>query len=228
MLDQFLWGHSSHVFDISCSFCFTDKTQNKKKKPEGANSSKDKKPSKASKLAGPQLLPLIQSLETAETKSIQSDSYSQSSVIQSVPVVIDSEESSLDSLPGVEFKSRFLQKLSDKGREICLDSNRPFHELKSSQSSVSSTNSAINNVPSFKGKTDNQSNKDLNSNYANNVPVRHSQETDSQESSQNSIQSLSSVSSLASIQSLPKPDFVLRPGEFDVILCVDNAEYYGA
>ena len=172
---------------------------------------------------------MIQSLETAETNPIQSDSYSQSSVIQSVPVVIDSEESSLDSLPGVEFKSRLLQKLSDnKGRELCPVSNRPFHELKSSQSSVGSTNATINYVPSFKGKTDNQSNKDLNSNYANTVPVRHSQETDSQESSQNSVQSLSSVSSLASIQSLPKPDFVLRPGEFDVILCVDNAEYYGA
>ena len=54
-----------------------------------------------------------------------------------------------------------------------------------------------------------------------------SQDTNSQESSQNSIQSLSSVSSVPSIQSLPKPDFVLRPGEFEIVLCVDNAEYYG-
>ena len=45
--------------------------------------------------------------------------------------------------------------------------------------------------------------------------------------SQHSIQSLteSSQSSVGSV--IPEPTFTLRPGQFEVVLCVDNAEFYG-
>ncbi|KAJ8309309.1 hypothetical protein KUTeg_014183 [Tegillarca granosa] len=49
--------------------------------------------------------------------------------------------------------------------------------------------------------------------------------SDSQDS-QNSIQSISSTSS--SIKSLPDPDFILSPGIFEIVLCIDNQEFYGA
>ncbi|KAL3874841.1 hypothetical protein ACJMK2_037803, partial [Sinanodonta woodiana] len=36
-----------------------------------------------------------------------------------------------------------------------------------------------------------------------------------------------SESSASSTKSFPCPDFILRPGEYDLILCIDNQEYYG-
>lgn len=45
--------------------------------------------------------------------------------------------------------------------------------------------------------------------------------------SQNSVNSIKSISSVSSTASLPRPDFVLKPGEFDVVLCIDNREFYG-
>ena len=149
------------------------------------------------------------------------------------PVIIDSEESSLDSLPSIGLKARVLQKFerlpTTIDTDVLVDSKATSQELKSSQSSVSSKSDHRNNVPNIIGRTESAVNKDLYSNSAhqNFMLKTDSQDTNSQESSQNSIQSLSSVSSVASIQSLPKPDFVLRPGEFEIVLCVDNAEYYG-
>ncbi|XP_052058656.1 crossover junction endonuclease MUS81-like isoform X1 [Mytilus californianus] len=53
--------------------------------------------------------------------------------------------------------------------------------------------------------------------------IQETIELDSQ-SSQSSIKSISSVSST---YSLPRPDFILRPGQFEIVLCIDNREFYG-
>ena len=188
----------------------------------------------------PQLLPLIQSLEkNTDSQSVPKQSLTNenhSSYSQSEPFVIDSEDSSLDSLPSLELKSRVLKKMEKLSAvidsETALEPRQSTQELISSQSSVESDKSY--KVPKRYNKTSaspvKSSTRDFSSSFS--VPKivqkADSQNTNSQESSQNSIQSLSSVSSVASIQSLPKPDFVLRPGEFDIVLCVDNAEYYGA
>ncbi|XP_021370598.1 crossover junction endonuclease MUS81-like isoform X2 [Mizuhopecten yessoensis] len=47
-------------------------------------------------------------------------------------------------------------------------------------------------------------------------------------SSQESQESIRSISSMSSAASLPRPDFVLTPGNFDIILCIDNQEFYGS
>lgn len=50
----------------------------------------------------------------------------------------------------------------------------------------------------------------------------------SSQDSQESQGSIRSISSLSSVSSLPRPDFILSPGNFDIILCIDNQEFYGA
>lgn len=45
--------------------------------------------------------------------------------------------------------------------------------------------------------------------------------------SQSSQSSSKSISSVSSTHSLPKPDFILKPGEFEIVLCIDNREFYG-
>ena len=45
--------------------------------------------------------------------------------------------------------------------------------------------------------------------------------------SQNSQSSVKSISSVSSTQSLPKPDFVPKEGQFEIVLCIDNREFYG-
>ena len=212
----------------------------KKKKIGGTETAKAKKSAKSSKVAEPQLLPLIQSLvKNTDSQSVvnpSSNRENHSGRNQSEPFVNDSEESSLDSLPGLGLKSRVLEKMvklsSVIDSERALDPRQSSQELISSQSSVGSDRSY--KVPKKTNKSSASAIKsltgDINSNFS--VPKivqrTDSQDTNSQESSQNSIQSLSSVNSVGFIQSLPKPDFVLRPGEFDIVLCVDNAEYYGA
>ncbi|KAK3092910.1 hypothetical protein FSP39_008762 [Pinctada imbricata] len=52
--------------------------------------------------------------------------------------------------------------------------------------------------------------------------------TDSQSSVDSQPNSQISISSMSSVASLPPPDFVLYPGKFDVVLCVDNQEFYGS
>ena len=42
--------------------------------------------------------------------------------------------------------------------------------------------------------------------------------------SQSSIKSISSVSST---QSLSTPDFILKPRQYEIVLCIDNREFYG-
>lgn len=49
------------------------------------------------------------------------------------------------------------------------------------------------------------------------------QNRDVQESSQESV---SSTNSLGSVLSQP-PSFILYPSHFDIVLCVDNCEFYG-
>ncbi|XP_033734849.1 crossover junction endonuclease MUS81-like [Pecten maximus] len=49
----------------------------------------------------------------------------------------------------------------------------------------------------------------------------------SSQESQESLGSIRSISSLSSVSSLPQPDFILTPGNFDIILCIDNQEFYG-
>ncbi|XP_041351019.1 crossover junction endonuclease MUS81-like isoform X2 [Gigantopelta aegis] len=56
--------------------------------------------------------------------------------------------------------------------------------------------------------------------------------SDSQDSTvsdkiQNSDSQSSTVSSVSSASGLPPTDFVFAPGSFDIILCVDNREFYG-
>ncbi|CAG2249958.1 MUS81 [Mytilus edulis] len=45
--------------------------------------------------------------------------------------------------------------------------------------------------------------------------------------SQSSQSSIKSISSVSSTYSLPRPDFSLRPGQFEIVLCIDNREFYG-
>ena len=221
--------------------CFSaDTSQNTKKKSGTAETAKGRKTAKSSKVSEPQLLPLIQSLER-ETEPpsscrLPANSEFENDGIHTVPFEIDSEDSSLDSLPSIGLKSRVLKKMdkiaSITNSDLHYSPKKKSQTLKSSQSNVASDSNRDsclqNNVKTMEKPT--LCNKDFNSNFTvpKSVPRTDSQDTNSQESSQNSIQSLSSVSSVASLQSLPKPDFVLRPGEYNIVLCVDNAEYYGA
>ena len=230
---------------------FSDSGQNtKKKKASSSETTKPKKSSKSNKAPEPKLLPLIQELETntdSQTETKPSNKDAQIIYGQNEPFVIDSEESSLDSLPGIGLKSRVLNKMvklsSVIDREKSLDPRQTSQELTSSQSSVGSdrnykvpkknnTSSAspIKKASSAKSLTGSVMTGSIDSNFSvpKNIKRTDSQDSNSQESSQNSIQSLSSVNSVDSVKSFPKPDFVLHPGEFDIVLCVDNAEYYGA
>lgn len=215
-----------------------DTSQTKKKRSGKSDTARGKKSAKSSKASEPQLLPLIQSLEReqepqeAPVPSISSRNQTE----QNERLVIDSEYSSLDCLPSMGLKSRVLNKMVKLSTvidcETPLDPRQNSQDFKSSQSSIDSDNRNYS-APKVSSKTDNTVNgsaRDLGSNFTvpKSVLRTDSQDTNSQESSQHSIQSLSSVSSVASLQSLPKPDFVLQPGEFDIVLCVDNAEYYGS
>ena len=137
--------------------------------------------------------------EIPELPSLSPDKQDYSSVTSAITgqkkaavVVIDSEESSLDSI-----------------------------------SSVGKAGSS-SSVPSGRGRVDPGSSlMDRLSSKVGSFSMPRTLSVDSQESSQASIQSLSSMSSACSAKTLPEPDFVMRPGEFDVVLCVDNAEFYG-
>ena len=226
---------------------FSDSGQNtKKKKTSSSETTKPKKSSKSNKTPEPQLLPLIQELENnTDSRTVTkppSNTEAQRDYGQNEPFVIDSKESSLDSLPGIGLKSRVLNKMvmlsSVIDREKALDPRQSSQELISSQSSVGSgrnykvpkkTNtSSASPIKSASSAISLTGGIDSNFSVPKNIKRTDSQDSNSQESSQNSIQSLSSVNSIDSVKSFPKPDFVLHPGEFDIVLCVDNAEYYGA
>ena len=130
-------------------------------------------------------------------------------------VLIDSEESSRDSLPSIPVpKKSFKSKIS---KDTNLNSNVPI------LSSLSNNTENLSLLERLKSKQDLP--QYLISESQDNV----SQSTvSSLSSSQCSIKSISSVSSGSSAQTLPEPDFILHPGEFDIVLCIDNAEFYGA
>ncbi|XP_045160601.2 crossover junction endonuclease MUS81-like [Mercenaria mercenaria] len=158
----------------------------------------------------PQLLPLIKL--SLESKPNKDDGASKN--IDNI-VVIDSEESSRDYLPSIQV---------------------PKKTSKHKQSKDTDLNSIVPKSSSVSDRSDSQS---LFERLSSKQDIPKSLLLDSQDSvsqctvsnlssSQGSIKSVSSVSSGSSTQTLPVPDFVLRPGEFEIVLCIDNAEFYGA
>ena len=155
----------------------------------------------------PQATSVLQSSPLFEHQDCYSNS-KQSSQNSSDVISIDSEESSLDSLPsvsGISVKKKIPPTSTFKNRDSVSKGNNSgkdpvslslFERLKKSHSS---------------------SKKTLESGTSSSI--------DSQDTcSQKSIKSISSESS--SVQG-SEPTFVLRPGQFEIVLCVDNAEFYG-
>lgn len=118
-------------------------------------------------------------------------------------ISIDSEESSLDSLPsvsGIGFKKK--------------TSTSDLNPTESVLKSVNATEK-VETLSLFERLRKSQ------------LDMGKPVSADSQDSSsQQSINSISSMGSSVST-SLPTPSFVLRPGQFEIVLCVDNAEFYG-
>ncbi|XP_060557724.1 crossover junction endonuclease MUS81-like isoform X2 [Ruditapes philippinarum] len=164
------------------------------------------------KKGAPDLLPFIQPSLENETDGNENSNTGSENV-----VLIDSEDSSRDSLPSIPVSKKcfnFKRAVSQDTNSNCyIPSTRSLSETNENQSLFDRLKTK-GNIP-----------KSL---------ISESQDAVSQStvsslsSSQGSIKSVSSVSSGSSTQILPIPDFVLHPGEFDIVLCIDNAEFYGA
>ncbi|XP_052251235.1 crossover junction endonuclease MUS81-like isoform X3 [Dreissena polymorpha] len=164
--------------------------------PVKSKEPKQPKPSKSkiNNSTSPQLLPLVKSSVLETMKSPPKSSGSMDTNV----VFIDSEESSLDSLPPLPKSKHTFQARKNQQNLV----KKPVENGYSSRSC-----DAVSIFDRLKTGSASLS-------------------VDSQAScSQNSIKSLSSIGSDATDQT---PLFVLRPGEFDIVLCIDNAEFYGS
>jgi len=181
-----------------------------KPRPKPADKPHKPRATTKTKLASePQLLPLIQQKIQSDVNRFDSSgqrtgSSTDSSTILSKQsknvVIIDSEESSLDSLPSVSGMSdNFKSKTKTTSAKPTTYSSETEHEPVSVFDRLKQSMAALSNPVAMETKDS---------------------------SSQGSVRSVSSAGTDVSDSSVPQ--FVLYPGQYEIVLCIDNAEFYGA